>query len=412
MNDYIIIINIISNVLNGNSLNIVFNNKIRQNNNCNISKVKDISYGVIRYYDQLSIIIKYLIKINKFSQTINVVILIGLYELIYTKKANYAVVSFLVDIVYSITKQNNDKVFVNAVLRNFLRSKIEIDSKYANNLEYKYSLKKWWINKIIEEYPSNYLDILDNINEIPNICLRINKRKLSLENYAKELDLANIKYKIVENTIICNKNTQINKLPYFNDGYVSVQNISAQKILDMYDFFENSYVLDACCAPGGKLCAVLENHNVNIIGIDIDSSRIHKVKENLVRLDLSANINLGDVTNLEWWDKKMFDCIIADVPCSASGTIKKNPDIKIHRKPNDIQNIVLIQRAIVNNLLKTLKIGGKLLYITCSIFSEENESNIKYFIDNFRNVMILKDLKIIPDDYRDGFYYCLLEKIN
>ncbi len=198
--------------------------------------------------------------------------------------------------------------------------------------------------------------------------------------------------------------------PLFKEGYVSVQDVSAQQLLDFIEIKDEFRILDACSAPGGKACQILENNNVDIIALDIDQKRLAKVKENIDRLELNANLICADATNLNWWDSKPFDMIIADVPCSASGTIKRNPDIKFHRKLKDIKNFVNLQQKIVVNLWNILKPGGKLVYITCSIFKEENELNIDFFKKKLKNIKVNKEINILPTESQDGFFYSILEK--
>ena len=146
--------------------------------------------------------------------------------------------------------------------------------------------------------------------------------------------------------------------------------------------------------------------------MDIDETRLAKVQQNIQRLGLSAKLITGDATSSHWWDNKPFDFIIADVPCTASGTLKRNPDIKLHRQQSDIDKFVKTQRKIVTNLWQTLKPGGKLIYITCSIFKEENHDNIEFFKQELNMIKVVRELNILPTEYADGFYYCVIEKIN
>ena len=139
---------------------------------------------------------------------------------------------------------------------------------------------------------------------------------------------------------------------------------------------------------------------------------MEKIKQNLERLDLSAEVICGDAADTKWWNGSKFDTIIADLPCSATGTIKKNPDIKVNRRDTDIKNFVETQRKIILNLWKMLKDNGYLLYITCSIMPEENQDNIKYLLDKLQNSKQIKELKILPDEFGDGFYYCKLQKVT
>lgn len=411
IDEYSISIQIIVDVIAGKSLNDAFNNSIINDESINISKIKDITSGVIRYYKSLVILLNRLVSKTITDKKIETTILIGLYEINHTNKPHYAIVDYLVNLSYKLTKNSKIKNFVNAVLRNYLRKKDQLHNILADNIEFKYSIDKWWIDKLSKDYPDSYEKILKANNYIPKICLRVNNKKISLTEYKKFLDLNEIPYTVIDDRLVLEKNIKINNLPYFAEGFVSVQNISAQKLLEIIDIGRNAKILDACCAPGGKMCQILENFSVDITGIDIEKNRLDKAQQNLDRLSLNAILIEGDASKLDWWDKKHFNIVIADVPCSASGTIKKNPDIKLHRKLNDIKKLVKQQREIVVNLLNVLKVGDKMLYITCSIFSDENEKNMRYLTENYKNIKIIKELHILPDEYYDGFYYCLLEKI-
>jgi len=205
-------------------------------------------------------------------------------------------------------------------------------------------------------------------------------------------------------------NIKIDNLSLFTEGYVSIQDINAQKLNKIIELTDGLTVLDACAAPGGKTCQILENNNVNLLALDIDRDRINKIQQNLERLDLAADVVCGDAATTTWWNGSKFDVIIADLPCSATGTIKKNPDIKINRRETDIKKFVETQRAIVLNLWQLLKDNGVLVYITCSILPDENQDNIKYLRDKLTDAKPIQELKILPDEFGDGFYYCKLQK--
>lgn len=412
MSEYQVIINIIVEVLLGKNLTETFAQHILFMEQGNISKIKNICYGVIRNYYQLKSILFHIVdKIPK-NKNINALLLIGIYEIEYTKKPQYAIVNELVKISFALTKQESIKKFVNAVMRNYLCNKEQIYSEIKQQIEYKYNFPIWLINKLKQEYPRQYLTIIDNSNLIPKITLRVNLNKISFNNYLDILKNAEIGFNLIDNKIVLQQLIKIEQIPFFKNGYVSVQDVSAQKLLEIVNFNDGDYVLDACCAPGGKTCQILENSKVNLVGLDIDNNRLVKVKQNLDRLGLNAKIMQADASCNTWWDKEFFDIIIADVPCSASGTIKRNPDIKLHRKISDINNFVIIQRAIIINLWQMLKVGGKLIYITCSIFKEENHDNVKFFSQSLKGVGVNKEINILPTEYADGFYYCILEKLN
>ncbi len=405
-----IIFKILSEVVSGKNLNESFNKNINVNN-INVSKIKDLTYGGMRYYYILNSIINKLIKTEP-DKEIRILLLIALYEIKYSKKPAYAVTNDIVNFSFKLTKNIKVKNFVNAIIRNFLRKQTELEQDLLNNLEYKYNSPEWLINKLKKDYSDNWENIINYSNNKPKVCLRINTKKIKISDYIKNLDQEEIGYKLINDVVVLDNTISIDKIPLFREGYVSIQDTHAQKLKDVIKFEPNSYVLDACSAPGGKACQILENNQVNLLALDIDNTRLDKVQQNLDRLNLQAKIICANAAQLDWWDKKQFDAIIADVPCSASGTCKKNPDIKFQRKLNDIKNFVNTQREIIFNLWQTLKDNGYLVYITCSIFREENQDNISFFKQNLKGIKVISELQLLPDENGDGFYYCMLKKTS
>lgn len=413
MGEYQIIIAILSAVFNGENLGKAFNEHILSiDTNINISKIKDVSYGVLRHYYSITAILEKLVTKKPADEIIRIILLIAIYEVKYTKKPEHAITNDMVEFSFILTKNQQIKGFINAVIRNYIRQKDELDLAIAKNQIAKYNFPKWWINKLTKDYPKQYQQILQNLNTIPRMNLRLNPRQISLDDYTMLLNQENMDHVIIDNKISLTQTISPGKLPLFNDGAVSIQDLHAQKLLDLVNLKTGGYVLDACVAPGGKMCQILENYDVEVLGVDIDQTRLEKVQQNLDRLKLNAQLICGDASSKVWWDGRSFDTIIADVPCSASGTVKRNPDIKLHRKPEDINNFVITQREIITNLWQMLKDGGTLVYITCSIFKPENEDNINYFKKNLPNIKIIKSLSLLPTKFADGFFYCVLQKFT
>lgn len=409
MNDYLIILEILSEVLKGKNLNESFADNITEDLT-NISKIKDISYGVIRNYYLLKIIVQDLVKNKPYNEKILLLLYIGVYEVKFSKKPGYAITNDLVELSFQLTDDEKVKNFVNAVMRNYLRSSEIIEDGVKQKSEYKYNFPIWLLSKLKQEYPNKYLEMVTYSNLIPKLELRVNLNKITVTEYLKKLDEDRLAYILVDNKIVLTNSIKVEEIPLFSEGYVSIQDISAQKLLELARPNEGDYVLDACCAPGGKTCQILENCQVDLMGMDIDEMRLVKVQQNLDRLGLQAKLISGDATNLNWWDNNLFDFIIADVPCSATGTLKRNPDIKLHRQLSDIHKFVTTQRKIVSNLWQTLKPDGRLIYITCSIFKEENHDNVEFFRQQLHGVRVIKELNILPTEYADGFYYAILGK--
>ena len=399
-----------------NKTDIFLNSKddISASGNCNNGKVKDISYGVIRHYYEIKLILDHLAKQEIKNIQIKNLLFIAIYEIKYTKKPKFAITNDLVNLSYIISKQESIKNFVNAVIRNFLRNKNDIANKLRQNLEYQFNFPEWWTKKLAQDYPSQYIKVLNDLNLKPKYGIRVNPRKIDIDAYTNTLKNNNIEFIMVDNKIVLESTSSIDLIPLFKDGVVSIQDINAQKLIELISIKNNAYILDACCAPGGKMAQILEQYDdIKLLGVDLSSDRLNKAKETLNRLGLNgSNVTLktADAAQLDWWDSRHFDMIIADVPCSTSGTTKKNPDIKLHRKIDDIDNFVVTQRSIITNLWQTLKTGGTLVYITCSIFKEENRLNIDYLETQLPQFNVVKDLELLPTEYADGFYYCIIQK--
>lgn len=407
MEIYLSILNILLEVYAGKNLNEVL---IRYNNKDNFPKIKNITYGILRNYYSINYSIDKLVKHSNLQSRI--LLQIGIFELKYSKKPEYAVINDLVNFSFDLTENEKIKNFINGVLREYLRQVELLDLDIQKDYSLKYNIPDWIITKLKKQSKENYLQILNGFNHHPAFGLRVNKRKINQDEYLLKLDEANLEYKLIQNKICLVKPINITALPLFNDGFISIQDIAAQSSIEILAKHQvpAKYVLDACAAPGGKTCQLLENINCKVVALDIDETRLNKVSDNLKRLNLVAELKLGNAMNKLWWNKKLFDLIIADVPCTASGTLKRNPDIKINRRESDIINFVETQRNIVINLWDMLDTNGFMLYITCSIFKEENQDNIEWFKSNLNDFELIEQFQIIPTEYNDSLFYALIKK--
>lgn len=407
MEIYLSILNILLEVYAGKNLNEVL---IRYNNQDNFPKIKNITYGILRNYYSINYSIDKLVKHSNLQSRI--LLQIGIFELKYSKKPEYAVINDLVNFSFDLTENEKIKKFINGVLREYLRQVELLDLDIQKDYSLKYNIPDWIITKLKKQSKENYLQILNGFNHHPAFGLRVNKRKINQDEYLLKLDEVNLEYKLIQNKICLLKPINITALPFFNDGFISIQDIAAQSSIEILTKYQiqPKYVLDACAAPGGKTCQLLENINCEVVALDIDETRLNKVSDNLKRLNLVAELKLGNAMNKLWWNKKLFDLIIADVPCSASGTLKRNPDIKINRRESDIVNFVETQRNIVINLWDMLDTNGFMLYITCSIFKEENQDNIEWFKSNLNDFELIEQFQIIPTEYNDSLFYALIKK--
>lgn len=312
---------------------------------------------------------------------------------------------------------------VNAILRNFLRKKDEFAAKLAKTEVATYSYPQWWINKLKAQYPDHWQSILIAGNQHPPMTLRVNTKKISVEEYLQLLERQDIEASHVGGqAVVLIKPVAVEKIPGFSDGVVSVQDYGAQLAAQLLDAEAGMRVLDACCAPGGKTGHILELADVQLTAMDSDAGRLERVQENLSRLQLSADLVAADAAVADWYDGKPFDRILADVPCTASGIVRRHVDIKWLRREADVASFAAQQAKILPNLWQLLAKGGKLLYVTCSVFNEENQTQVDKFLLQHPDAKQLllpvdscKDLsqlngQLIPSTAHDGFFYALLQK--
>ena len=283
----------------------------------------------------------------------------------------------------------------------------------------------WWIVKIRTQYPQHFDDILKAGNRHAPLTLRVNPRRVTREDYLQRLAAEGVAAAALENhAVVLGKPMPVQRLPGFNQGQVSVQDASAQRAAPLLDVQNGMRVLDACAAPGGKTAHLLELVDITLTALDQDAARVDRINANLRRLGLTANVVCGDAVDTpSWWDGVPFDRILADVPCTASGVTRRHPDIKWTRRETDIAQFVARQQAIIDALWRLLAAGGKFLYVTCSVFREENQSQIERFIERHADARLqtlpLAEFQvsnpqfagqILPDAVHDGFYYALLQK--
>ena len=314
---------------------------------------------------------------------------------------------------------------MNGILRNFQRKESSAESDLPDAI--KFNHPSWFIKKIQAGYPEHWQDVLLANQEKPPMWLRVNQQHHTVEQYLKLLEKADIGVEVKDEfsgAIKLIQATDVNKLPGFELGHVSVQDGAAQQAARLLDCQENDNVLDCCAAPGGKTCHILElTPNIkSMTAIDIEEKRLVRVQENLTRLNLKANVIAADASKPElWWDNQQYDRILLDAPCSGTGVIRRHPDIKWLRKATDINSLSILQQQILKNIWSLLKPGGTLLYVTCSILPEENYEQIQQFISDNNDAELIAientqqkiGWQILPNEQSmDGFYYAKLKKKN
>ena len=244
------------------------------------------------------------------------------------------------------------------------------------------------------------------------MTLRVNLRRGTVADYLGRLAAAGLPAGPLGHAGLVREGAvPADALPGFFDGPVSVQDAGAQRAAELLAPAAGARVLDACAAPGGKTAHLLESADLDLVALDIDAGRTRRIEENLQRLGLRAEVKAADCSYIKhWWDGRPFDAILADVPCSASGVVRRHPDIKRLRRESDIRRLVHAQAQILDDLWAVLKPGGRLLYATCSVFPEENGAQIDAFLVRQPGAQRVSEERLLPQDDRDGFYYALLRK--
>ena len=379
--------------------------------------LQDLKHRFMQQHAQLRALLGMLLHKPMLDQRIYYVLLVALYQLQYSKAAQHAVVDHAVRSAQLL----NAKVsgLANAILRNFLRNQVALLEQAAQDEEGRYSYPQWWIDELREQYGERSAAILEEGNRHPPMTLRVNKRFGTTQEYLAQLEKQDIAARLIEpDALLLGKPVAVDKLPGFFDGLVSVQDAGAQYAALLLDAYDGMRVLDACAAPGGKTAHALECARVDMIAVDKDEKRLRRVAENLQRLGLDAHLVTGDAAAPEmWWDGKAFQRILADVPCSASGVVRRHPDIKWLRRRTDIAGFAAQQLNILRALWRLLAQDGKLLYVTCSVFHQENEQVIAAFLAQQPDARQLPAIlpensegQLLPNDQHDGFFYALLHK--
>ncbi|MGI1679435.1 MAG: 16S rRNA (cytosine(967)-C(5))-methyltransferase RsmB [Cellvibrionaceae bacterium] len=361
------------------------------------SLFQEMCFGTARWQPQLHCYLERLLEkpLRNKDQDIHALLLIGLYQLIYMRTPDHAVLHSTVAATKPLKKVWAKK-FVNGVLRRFLREKDTLDESLSASKKtgdiFTFSHPKWFIDQIKAAWPDHFNAILTANNERSPLTLRINKKIISRGNYLKLLNENNVvakKTRFSADGITLEKPTDVATLPLFLEGGFSVQDESPQFAAELLELEADFTILDACCAPGGKTAHILEQDLVykKIVGLDVSEQRLQRTAENLSRLTLSESniieLKAGDASEPDsWWDGEQFDRILLDAPCSATGIIRRQPDIKILRTADNVAKLVNIQTNILAALWPLLKPNGILLYATCSILPEENSQIIEAFLNN------------------------------
>lgn len=373
----------------------------------------DIAYGVQRFSGSLKFFLHHLLDKPLSNKKIDALLRVALYQLYDRRNAEHAVVNEAVSGSLKIA-QGRFKSLVNAVLRQFLRERDRLQQSLSNDLEAFFNLPSWWISRLQKDYPQNAEEIMRCAMQHPPLTLRVNRRLSNAGDYQKILHNNGLEGEIMDDyAIMLKQAVPVTHLPFFFDGMVSVQDFGAQMAASLLNVQNGENVLDACAAPGGKTGHLLEWADCQVTAVDIDENRLQRVKENLNRLHFSADLRLANAGNIsEWKNQPIFDAILADVPCTASGTIRRNPDIKWLRRPDDAMKTAQQQQPLLDALWSYLKPNGRMLLATCSIFHEENSDQKNAFLARHQDAICTTEKILLPNPQHDGFYYALFEKKN
>ncbi len=394
--------------------------------------LKNLAFGTVRKHYQLNEWLGLLLerRLKRRDRVIEALLRVGFYQLTDTRIPDHAVVSETVEAARQLGRKPLAGL-VNAILRRFLRD--DIASTGPSDDEARFNHPAWFIDMLRADWPESYGAILDANNERAPMWLRANTRKIRVADYLEILREDDLGFAVLPGlpqAVRLAQPVPVGALPGFDDGLVSVQDGAAQVPAGWLLEDGAGRVLDACAAPGGKTAHLLElgGDSIELDAIDIDADRLESVRDNLERLSLPARLVAASADELDaWWDGRLYDRILLDAPCSASGVIRRHPDIKLLRRPADIDALAGIQADLLARLWEVLKPGGRLLYVTCSVLARENQSVVEAFLaansnaepekllpnNNIRALMQASGpgYQLLPGTRGlDGFYYAALRK--
>ena len=373
--------------------------------------VQDLVYGSLRAYGRGEFFLSRLLERPLAVEEVRALLLVALYRLETRPDAAHTVVDQAVSAAAEIL-HGKFRALVNAVLRSFLRQKDTLTAALAADPVASAQHPDWWLARLQQAWPNDWLRIVAAGNQAPPMGLRVNRRRVGREAYLEQLLAAGIAARPVgEDGLALEKPQPVDRLPGFFDGLVSVQDPGAQRAAELLAPVAGSRVLDACAAPGGKTAHLLERADLDLLALDLKPARCRRIEDGLGRLHLTARIEVADCTQIRrWWDEQFFDAVLADVPCTASGVVRRNPDAKYLRREADIASFAQTQSRILEALWQVLRPGGKLLYATCSVFPEENSEQVGRFLARHSDALRCHEEQLLPDADHDGFFYSLLEK--
>lgn len=341
----------------------------------------------------------------------------------------YTVVDQTVEALASLKQPRNASGFVNACLRRYLRECTDLNTQAEQDAVARWNHPFWWVQRIRKDHPQYWQAILQANNRPAPMVLRVNRRRVERDAYMERLQQQGLGVQPVgADGVVLDRAEAVERLPGWADGWVSVQDGAAQLaaplLLDAAALPPGARVLDACAAPGGKTAHLLERADVEVHALDVDAQRCERIRANLGRLGLQAQVLTADAGQpAAWWDGRAYDAILLDAPCTASGIVRRHPDVRWLRRPDDIAQLAAQQARLLEALWPLLTPGGHLLYCTCSVFKAEGDGQMQAFLKQHPDVERLPAPghllpgQVTPQDLNDnaahaldGFYYALLRK--
>jgi len=379
--------------------------------------VLDVCYGTLRDYGRGDWLLAKLLEKPLKDFAVRGLLLAALYLLERNSENDYTVVDQAVTAAGTLSG-GRLRGLVNGLLRNFLRQRDELLVLANADPVAAGRHPAWWLDLLRQAYPERWAGVVAAGNSHPPMALRVNLQRGSLADYQSRLTAVDQKATAVGNVgLLLHKPVAVSCLPGFFDGLASVQDLGAQRTALLLDATPGMRVLDACAAPGGKTAHLLEHcPDLDLLALDAEPTRALRINQNLDRLGLIAKVQVADCRHVvDWWDGRFFDRILADVPCSASGVVRRHPDAKWLRQFRDVAGFATTQREILDALWPVLAPGGKMLYCTCSVFPEENGRQIAAFLERHSDAERIliegqPELQLLPNIDHDGFYFALLHK--
>jgi 16S rRNA (cytosine967-C5)-methyltransferase len=389
--------------------------------------VQELVYGGARWYSQLDAIAARLLAkpLKAKDRDIHMLLIIGLYQLRHLDTQAHAAVH---ETVEAAAAKPWARGVLNACLRRAQRESEQLTALIDADVTLRTSHPQWLVDRLRDEYPDRWEQILTANNAHPPLHLRVNLRRVSRSDYLAQLAEAGIDAQalpVSDAGIALERPVAVSALPGFADGLVSVQDGAAQRSAQLLDLAPGQRVLDACAAPGGKAMHILEHQPdlAALLMVEQSRERATRIDDNLRRLGLSGEVRVADATDPDsWWDHQPYQRILLDAPCSATGVIRRHPDIKLHRTAEQVRNAAKLQAKLLDRLWPLLERGGKLLYVTCSVLAEENGHQVDHFLARTGDATAVplqipeaspqtSGVQLLPGQLGcDGFYYACLAK--